>query len=179
MSKYQVTLGAAVNFAPQTTVEEILQNVRTILSTTIGSVPLYRTFGVSWDLLDMPTPVSLALMKTIVIDAINRFEPRAQVESIRYEESTVELMEGLLKPIVVISIDEEYEQEETVTSSRVSTTSPTADSGSTLSLSNVAKQASAAIAAASSANSAIKDISDRLKEIEETDYDAILEGSES
>ena len=45
MSRYVVNLSSTVDFAPETEAVEILQNVRTILSTQIGTVPLHRDFG--------------------------------------------------------------------------------------------------------------------------------------
>lgn len=48
MKLYDVTAvsGRGVDFAPATETEEILQNLRTILVTAMGSVPLDRAFGV-------------------------------------------------------------------------------------------------------------------------------------
>lgn len=55
---FVVSLDSDVNFAPETEVVEILQNVRTILATRKGSVPLDRDFGLSWQYLDAPTGCS-------------------------------------------------------------------------------------------------------------------------
>lgn len=107
MSKYVVNLSTPVNFAPETEAEEILQNVRTILSTRIGSVPLHRDFGISWEHLDKPYPVAKQLMMVEVIEAIERFEPRAKVESVEFDETIEDAMEGLLKPRVVVVIGDE------------------------------------------------------------------------
>ena len=52
--KYKVTLDEKINFAPDSEVEEILQNIRTILSTRIGTVPLDRDFGTTWEHIDKP-----------------------------------------------------------------------------------------------------------------------------
>ena len=51
MAQYTVTLSSQVDFAPSDEVREILQNVRTILSTRKGSVPLDRDFGLTWPFL--------------------------------------------------------------------------------------------------------------------------------
>ena len=107
MSRHIVDLSTAVNFAPETEAEEILQNVRTILTTRIGTVPLHRDFGVSWDHLDKPYPVAKSMMMVEVIEAIQEFEPRAKVESVEFDETTESAMEGLLKPRVIVVIDEE------------------------------------------------------------------------
>lgn len=48
MKIYDVTAaaGPGIDFAPESETEEILQNLRTILATAMGSVPLDRAFGV-------------------------------------------------------------------------------------------------------------------------------------
>ena len=107
MSRYVVNLSTAVDFAPETEAVEILQNVRTILSTRIGTVPLHRDFGISWDHIDKPYPVAKQLMMVEVIEAIEKFEPRAKVESVEFDESTESAMEGLLKPRVIVVIGDE------------------------------------------------------------------------
>ena len=107
MSKYIVSLGSSVNFAPETEAEEILQNVRTIISTRIGTVPLHRGFGVSWEHIDKPYPVAKQLMMVEVIEAIEKYEPRVKVESVEFDESVESAMEGLLMPRVIVSFGEE------------------------------------------------------------------------
>lgn len=47
MSEYLVNLKQGIDFAPSSEIAEILQNVRTILTTRLGSVPLERDFGLS------------------------------------------------------------------------------------------------------------------------------------
>lgn len=100
--KYTVTLDGSVDFAPSSTTAEILQNVRTILNTRLGTVPLARDFGISWDAVDRPLNVARTIMQGVVIDAIMEFEPRAQVEAVTFDGNG---MDGVLKPTVIISID--------------------------------------------------------------------------
>lgn len=104
---YPLTLSAAVNFAPATEVEEILQNVRTIVLTRLGTVPLFREFGFSWDHIDKPVHIARALIRADLIETIERWEPRAKVQSIEFDEDTQDLREGLTKPRIVLSIGEE------------------------------------------------------------------------
>lgn len=101
--EYTVTLNGAIDFAPSGTTAEILQNVRTILNTRIGTVPLARDFGLSWEHVDKPLPVAKTLMQGAVIDAVAEFEPRARVESVSFEGDGAD---GVLRPSVVISIKE-------------------------------------------------------------------------
>ncbi|MGN1149985.1 MAG: GPW/gp25 family protein, partial [Sutterella sp.] len=88
-------------------VREILQNVRTILSTRKGSVPLDRDFGLTWEHVDKPLPVAKMLMRSEVIDAIEAYEPRAKVSSVDFEDDETSAMDGVLKPKVIVEIGEE------------------------------------------------------------------------
>lgn len=108
---YEITLTKYVNFAPRTEVEEILQNCRTIISTLVGTVPLNRGFGVTWDHLDKPLPIARARMREAVIDAIHEHEPRAVVRSVRFDENIDDVMEGIIRPRVVVTIGEDEEDE--------------------------------------------------------------------
>lgn len=104
MSKYRVGQDSiGVDFAPEG-VMEILQNVRTIITTRKGSVPLDRDFGLPWDAVDQPLPVAQMLMRSEVIDAIERYEPRAKVTSVDCAEDVEGAMDGVLKPIVTVQI---------------------------------------------------------------------------
>jgi Phage baseplate assembly protein W len=74
-----------INLAPKTLVEEILQNVAMILSTTKNTAPLYRDFGLSARFLDMPTPAAEAILVAELFDAIEDYEPRAQIINVSFE----------------------------------------------------------------------------------------------
>lgn len=108
---HEITLDDAIDFAPSTEVEEILQNVRTILSTRIGTVPLHRDFGLTWEHIDKPYQVARSLMQAEIIDAIEEYEPRARIKSVTFNDNAADAMEGLLKPRVVISTGEDTEDE--------------------------------------------------------------------
>lgn len=109
MSTHVVTMGEDIQFAPDSTVNEILQNIRTILNTRVGTVPLDRDFGISWDAVDEPIPIAQARLRMAVIQAINRYEPRAKVESVQLRESMEDTMDGSPVTAVTISIEDENE----------------------------------------------------------------------
>ena len=109
--KYSVSMTSAIDFAPASEIAEILQNIRTILSTRVGTVPLDRNFGLTWKHIDKPYLVARALMKVEIIEAIQKYEPRARVESVEFDESLKNAMEGLLKPRVIVSIGDEEDEE--------------------------------------------------------------------
>lgn len=109
--RYIITIDSTIDFAPSTETAEILQNVRTIISTRKGSVPLDRDFGISWEHLDKPLPVARSLMQADVIDAIEQYEPRAKVLSVEFEGGVEDELEGVLRPRVTINIGDEEEIE--------------------------------------------------------------------
>lgn len=109
--KYTVTLTDAVDFSPANETAEILQNVRTILKTRLGTVPLDRDFGLTWAHVDKPYPIARALMTAEVIEAIETYEPRARVASVTFDETEEGVMAGVMKPRVIVSLGEDEEDE--------------------------------------------------------------------
>ena len=108
--EYEVSLTDKVDFAPSTVAKEVLQNVRTILDTVVGTVPLERNIGISWDYVGKPMPVAMDMLRVAVNNTISRQEPRAQILSIKFDqpENNIEFAEqGILKPRVRIYIDEQ------------------------------------------------------------------------
>lgn len=97
-----------VDFSPASTLREIAQNVRTILATAVGSVPLDRAFGASADLLDDPQPLAQARLVSEIVAAVERYEPRARVVAVRWERPAVSTAtaDGVLWPRVTIEIRE-------------------------------------------------------------------------
>ena len=83
-SKYEF-VEEYIDFDPATEEDEIMQNVKTICKTPKGSVPLDRDFGVDADFLDTPTPSAMAQIQREIIGAIRKYEPRAKVEQVKFE----------------------------------------------------------------------------------------------
>ena len=103
MAEFDVTATLeGVNFGPASLQEEVLQNVRTILATRRGTVPLDRSLGVAWDFVDLPLEVARARISQDVIDAIEENEPRAEIVRVTFAGDGVE---GSLKPTVRIRIN--------------------------------------------------------------------------
>ena len=107
--KYTVELKGEIDFAPQNETAEILQNVRTILNTIIGTVPLDRVLGISCEHLDKPIHLAKTQMMVNVIDALDKHEPRVRVQEVRFNES--DAAEGILTPVVIVAIGEDEEEE--------------------------------------------------------------------
>jgi len=94
--------GATINLQPQSVNEEVLQNVAMILATPKFSVPLDRDLGMTNQFLDKPTPAAQALMIAEIVDAIEKYEPRATVEEVKFRQGSGE---GALIPVVEVSIN--------------------------------------------------------------------------
>ena len=92
----------AVNYAPATVREEVLQNVRTIVSTIRGEVPLDRAFGIDGSLVDLPVNRAKAWMANEIIQAIRRYEPRAVITKVVFRGE----LEGKLIPVLEVEIRE-------------------------------------------------------------------------
>lgn len=78
---------------------EIMQNVRTILTTPVGSVPLDRDFGVDGQYLDEPQTVVRARMTAAIVEAVEKYEPRVTVENLRWVTVAAD---GMMVPLVQI-----------------------------------------------------------------------------
>jgi phage baseplate assembly protein W len=84
-----------------TGVEEVIQNVRTILSTRKGTVPLDRDFGIASEFLDNPLPQARAEISTDVFEQIRRYEPRAQLKEIAFD---IDPINGRITPKVKVEV---------------------------------------------------------------------------
>lgn len=106
--EYEVlaTLGE-IDFAPPSELAEILQNVRTILTTPKYSVPLNREFGVTATWLDDPMPVAQAKLIAEIVMAVQQWEPRVRVTQVTFEGDA---QEGILRPKVRVRVIEQLEK---------------------------------------------------------------------
>ena len=90
------------NLTPESEAAEIVQNIRTLLTTYKGSVPLDRKFGLSRDILDLPPARAMAKLQIEIIEAIQDYEPRAEVTGIGFDAK--EVSDGRLYPKVKVRI---------------------------------------------------------------------------
>lgn len=91
-----------------TGLQGLAQEIRTVLSTRKGSVPLDRNFGLSWEVVDSPLPQVLPLIIAEIVDAIERDVPRVCVKDVQFGNALTDTMDGRLLPIVTVEIREEY-----------------------------------------------------------------------
>lgn len=80
---------------------EIERNIKTILSTPKGTCPLYRDFGIDMEMLDAPTAAAHNMLTVAIIDAIEEWEPRAQVKDVSVGADT----NGKMTAKVVVTIE--------------------------------------------------------------------------
>ena len=93
-----------INLAPESTVEEVLQNVAMIISTPRFSVPLDRGLGLAQRFLDKPIQVGQTILVSEVLEAVERDEPRAKIENVTFELGDTP---GALIPVVEVSINDD------------------------------------------------------------------------
>lgn len=80
---------------------EIARNVRTILTTPIGTCPLYREFGIDVTTVDKPMDVAINLYSVAVMEAVEKFEPRVRVQDVAFAPGP----DGQLQTKVVIAYE--------------------------------------------------------------------------
>lgn len=104
---YQVSAADLIHIKlnPESTTEAVLQNVALILATPKGAVPLYRDFGLPQDFLDMPAHAAKARMINQVREAIEGWEPRAEVKDVTFADDPAQ--PGVLIPTVEVEIHAE------------------------------------------------------------------------
>ncbi len=68
-------------------VRSILQNVAVLLCTKKGTVPMYREYGLSMEFLDKPLEVAETLAFSEISEALEMFEPRAELEDLFFEKA--------------------------------------------------------------------------------------------
>lgn len=90
-----------------TGVDEVIQNVKLILNTPKGSVPLDREFGIDWSIVDKPINRIIPQLKAQVIKQIHKYEPRAKVKKVIIENSKFE--DGKLRIKILLEVKENAE----------------------------------------------------------------------
>lgn len=65
-------------------VDSVLQNIRCLLSTWQGDVPLYRDYGIDPTLLHKPINEVESLLVECISDQIEKYEPRAELLNVDF-----------------------------------------------------------------------------------------------
>ncbi|MGN7760449.1 lysozyme [Paenibacillus sp. 22594] len=108
MSTYTVdmTQPSTIDFAPATTAVEVAQNIRTILTTPLGSAPLARDIGLDYSIVDDPYPIARARLIGEIMTAVAMQEPRAVVTEVSFNGDLVDATTGRLLAVVRYSLAE-------------------------------------------------------------------------
>ncbi len=93
-----------INLAPASLIEEVLQNLSMILQTIKNTAPLYRDFGISGSFIDKPIPVAETLLIGELYEAVEKYEPRAEIVDITFERDEAT---GILNPCLEVEINAE------------------------------------------------------------------------
>lgn len=106
MNEFDITASnIPIDFAPSSEINEVIQNVRTIISTRKGTVPLDRDFGLDWSFIDKPINIATAQASKQVIQQVRRYEPRAKILSFELVEDIGGAIDGELKPKITIGVN--------------------------------------------------------------------------
>lgn len=87
-------------------VDEVMQNLRVLYTTPVGTVPFDREFGININVLDAPLQMAKGRIMVEYMEKTKRFEPRADVEEVTFSGDPIN---GKLIPKVVVHIDLEAE----------------------------------------------------------------------
>lgn len=94
---------------PMDEAEEVAQNIRTILSTPIGSAPLARDIGIDYSIVDEPYQIARARMIGEIFTVIPEQEPRARVLEVSFNGSITNALTGRLAAVVRYTLVREGE----------------------------------------------------------------------
>lgn len=86
------------------TLRSVLQNIAIILKTHQGTVPMYREFGLPMKFLDKPVQIARPMIITEVKEAVEEYEPRAEVISVTFEPDPN--IPNKYNPVVEVEINE-------------------------------------------------------------------------
>lgn len=67
------------------TAASVLQNIALLVATKQGTIPCYREFGLPMRFIGLPEKLASTVAAQEVIDAVERFEPRAKLNAVNTE----------------------------------------------------------------------------------------------
>jgi len=91
-----------IDWSPATEQDEVQQNVRFILGSVAGTVPLARGMGIDSSVVDAPASKARALLMASILRAIQRNEPRARVVELHLDDDGA--LSGQFSPRVRVEI---------------------------------------------------------------------------
>lgn len=98
-----------LNILPTTVEEEVVQNLWVLFSSLEYDCPLDRGLGMKADYIDRPIETAKALATSDIYEKTEAYEPRAEIVDITF---SADYEKGILKPIVEVEVNGEYDNEE-------------------------------------------------------------------
>lgn len=98
-----------LNILPTTVEEEVIQNLWLLYSSLEYDCPLDRGLGMKADYIDRPIETAKALATSDIYEKTKAYEPRAEILDIAF---SADYERGILKPIVEVEVNGEYDNEE-------------------------------------------------------------------
>ncbi len=96
------------NLMPLSIIEEITQNIKLILTTIKGTVPLDRNFGIDISFLDNPIPKAVMRAKISILETVKKYEPRVEVLKVELINDALNIQDGKVTVKVEVKILDEY-----------------------------------------------------------------------
>lgn len=90
---------------PETVADEIRRNLSYLFSTPAGTCAGDRSYGLSYDMVDMPMAVAENMLALEIVDKAAQYEPRVYVKSVTCTAD----IDGRLTAAVRVSVREEEE----------------------------------------------------------------------
>lgn len=107
--KIDTTQNNPINLQPATVYEEVIQNLWFLYASIEYDIPLDRGLGINATYIDKPLETAKALITIDLYDKTEKYEPRAEIVSIDFY---ADYEKGILKPIVEVEINDDYDNEE-------------------------------------------------------------------
>ncbi len=92
-----------LSLAPETETDAKVQELYILIMTFKGECPMYRDFGIAADYLHMPVNAAQTAMTLAITEALRKYMPDVELESIRFDRNEIGAMQGILNPIVEVS----------------------------------------------------------------------------
>ena len=80
--------------------DDIAQCIRNIVRTTMFSTPMDRAFAADGAYVDSPIPHATAARIAGLTEAIEEYEPRVRVSSIRFAQKAEDAIDGRVFPVI-------------------------------------------------------------------------------
>ena len=98
--EFEIEAGNAPVIIGATGLDDIAQCIRNITRATMFSVPMDRAFATDGAYVDSPIPHATAVRIADLTEAIETYEPRVRVSSIRFAQRASDALDGRVYPVI-------------------------------------------------------------------------------